>query len=78
MLHTNLGAHRGGSAGGGGGRGGGEGGSGTPTFGGPPKDPHKDKKQTLHTCVRKRHVLVLNSYPDPPFRDPVSAPGLCK
>ena len=28
-------------------------------------------------CAQKRHVLVLNSYPDPPppFRNPVSAPG---
>ena len=32
------------------------------------QDPHFIKKgKTLHLCALKRHILVLNSYSDPPF-----------
>ena len=34
-------------------------------FGGPPNFIKREK--TLRVCTRKRRVLVLNSYPDPPF-----------
>ena len=44
-----------------------------PPFGGPPNFIKREK--ILCVCVRKRRILVLNSYPDPPpFRNPVSAP----
>ena len=53
----------------------GGGGPGGQDFGGPPNFIKRGK--TLCACARKRRVLVLNSYPDPPppFRNPVSAPG---
>ena len=55
--------------------GGGSWGSGPSHFGGPPNFIKREK--TLRTCAQKRHVLVLNSYPDPqaPFQNPVSAPA---
>ena len=53
------------------GGGGGPGGQ-DPPFWGTPK-LHKEGKKR---CTRKRHILVLNSYPDPPFQDPVSAPAV--
>ena len=43
-----------------------------PPFGGPPN--FKKREKTLRACAQKCRVLVLNSYPDPPFRNPVSAP----
>ena len=45
-----------------------------PPFGGPPNFIKRVK--TLGMCVRIHHVLVLKSYPDPPFQNPVSAPDL--
>ena len=46
-----------------------------PPFGGPPNFIKREKMSRV--CAQKRHILVLNSYPDPPppFRNPVSAPG---
>ena len=43
-----------------------------PPFGGPPNFIKREK--TLCVCAKKRRVLVHNSYPHPPFRNPVSAP----
>ena len=44
-----------------------------PPFWGTPK-LHKEGKKTLSMYERKSRALLLNSYPDPPFRNPVSAP----
>ena len=46
-------------------RGGSRRGSGAGPFWGTPK-LHNEGKKTSHACMRKRRVLVLNSYPDPP------------
>ena len=39
---------------------------------------HKDGKQVVcaHESM-KHHVLVVNSYPEPPFPNPLSAPVYC-
>ena len=65
ILTTSTGAYivnaRGGS------RGGGSWGSGPPPFGGPPNFIKREK--TSRACARKRRILVLNSYPDPPLSE---------
>ena len=33
------------------------------------------REKTLQVCARKRCFLVLNSYQDTPFQNPVSGPG---
>ena len=54
-------------------QGGGGGGGVRADFGGTPNFIKRGK--TLHRCARKRRVLVLNSYLDPPtFQNHVSAP----
>ena len=56
-------------------RGGGGPGGQDPPFGGPANFIKREKM--LRVCVRKRHVLVLNGYPDSPhFQNPVSAPEI--
>ena len=45
-----------------------------PPFGGPPNFIKREK--TSRACAGIHCILVLNSYPDPPFRNPVSAPVL--
>ena len=52
----------------GGSRGGGPWGQDPPPFWGAPK-LHKEVKKTLRACARKRRILVLNSYPDPPLSE---------
>ena len=34
-----------------------------------PPPPFKKREKTLRVCARKRHILVLNSYPDPPLSE---------
>ena len=66
-------SHRGGSRDGRGGGGRGPGGQDPPPpFWGNPNFIKREK--TSRVCIRKRHILVLNSCPDPlpPFRNPVS------
>ena len=44
------------------------------SFWGPPKFLKRGK--TLHTCMRKCRVLVLNSYPNPPLSEILYPPLL--
>ena len=58
---------------------GGGGGSGgqdpPPPFGGPPNSIKREK--TSCACARVQPILVVNSYPDPTLRNPVTAPEFC-
>ena len=46
-----------------------------PPFGGPPNFIKRGKM--ARACARKLHVLVLNSYPDPPPLSEILYPPLC-
>ena len=46
----------------------------SPPFGGPPNFIKRGK--TSHVCTRKRRILVLNSYPDPPPLSEILYPPL--
>ena len=68
-LHTKDHAWQGRIKGGGGGIGG----RNAPPFRGPLNFIKRGK--TLRTCVQRHRILVVNSYLDPLFRNPVSAPA---
>ena len=75
--HANVGAKSVSNAFRGGSKGGGPGGQDThppPLFGGPPSFIKREK--TSRACARIGHILVLNSYADPPLSK-ILYPPLC-